>query len=522
MQTLAPEALIGLPTAQPETRLSQAQQPKTRPQQLPELPTPLQVQDQSPVPLLLQATQDSQTETAVRPPLAFSGKPGPVGIPPAFVVMEAFGALTQEAPNRATSANDQQLLVSGAGPKPSPLFEQPTPTDNSGHAQDETEREVPDPAPRPRLMVDFAPPVPDIKTAKSPATTFIPDQALEIKHPAAPAPTQPGRTVVPLRNQPGAEVPRSTGLLERLQQPIPRSPVELPKVVVGNFQKAAIPEPEPQVTAESSPALPDHLVSLAVNLLKQQPRPNSQPLRQEILQRLQSPELLPNQPAGVPATSVVLAQVEKIQVETLEETKPKQTEGPRTESEEVRPPLSLDAPTRPASVLSTPKETNGSTAQVPDATENIQRLARQQGRALIEKPRELDVHLRSERLGDVSAHLKINAGGHWTAHLQLRDAQVEQSVRQELNQISENRGLEGFTTSLSQDNQGGQGSFQGFSFQQEQQPRSHFGQGDLERRQRTYQGNSSSQASTFDESLPIEGVSSVHGTHASGGLNVRA
>lgn len=327
----------------------------------------------------------------------------------------------------------------------------------------------------------------------------------------APQPTQPRPQATPVRSQPTTT--RSPLLEARLQTPISAAPPQ-PKLVVANFQQVLVKAIEPAPPAEPTPALPEHLVNLAVNLLKQQQNPVNQPLRQEILQRLQSPES-----PSLPPTPVVLAQVEKMQFETLEEKPRRASEEPQSESVETAQVLSVDSPMQPATPSGAARP-QPSAIQVPDASEHIQRLARQQGKALIEKPRELEVHLHSERLGEVAAHVKVSPGGNWTAHLQVRDTQVEQSVRQELSQISETRGLEGFTTSLSQDSQ--QEQRQSFSFQHEQQQRQNFAQGDLERRQRTYQGKTSGQASTSGETLPIERVSSVHVTHASGGLNVRA
>lgn len=165
-----------------------------------------------------------------------------------------------------------------------------------------------------------------------------------------------------------------------------------------------------------------------------------------------------------------------------------------------------EAKDKPASLPETAEQVLHT--QLPDALEHAQRLARQQGQSLLEKPRELELHLHSQQLGDVAARLKVEAGGQWTAHVQLRDAQVEQSVRQELQQIQDTKGLEGFTTSLSQDSRDQHGPFQGFSFEH-QQPRSRSG----------FLQKKSPTPSTSDDTLPIARTSSVHGHH---GLNVRA
>ena len=146
--------------------------------------------------------------------------------------------------------------------------------------------------------------------------------------------------------------------------------------------------------------------------------------------------------------------------------------------------------------------------KVLDQVEHGQHLARLQGKALIDKPRELEVQLHSDKLGAVAARVKVEADGQWTAHVQLRDAEVERSVRQELVQIQETRGLEGFTTSLSQDQRDQRGTFQGFSFDQQQRGGQVLAQ------------KKSANPSTFSDPLPIERVSSANGN--SNGLNVRA
>ncbi|MFN8611108.1 MAG: hypothetical protein U0931_26430 [Vulcanimicrobiota bacterium] len=320
------------------------------------------------------------------------------------------------------------------------------------------------------------------------------------------------------------ELGRSPGLEQRLQQPLPAAEV-VAKVVVGNFQ-----QPERPPSESPLPFLPPQLATLAENLLRQQ-GPVNHPLHQEILQRLQAGQP-PAQPVPaasslatataspiLPDSSLVLAQAEKLYSDG-EKSQPDQPPAASDQPEFV--PL-CPAETQPQANSEKPLErSQGAPRPTPDATEHVQRLARQQGQALLEMPREVEMHVRSERLGDVAAHLKVNPGGSWTAHLEVRDAKVEHSLRQELGQISESRGLEGFSTSLSQDSRDHHGSSQGFSFDQNHQPRSSFGRGDLDRRQRTYQGKNSPQASTSGDLLPIEKASSVHGTHASGGLNVRA
>ena len=264
---------------------------------------------------------------------------------------------------------------------------------------------------------------------------------------------------------------------------------------------------------EASSDLPTLLKKLQIRELSNpeaQPEIRQRPMLAELMQRIQgasAPVLnLPKAPADAPTKQVVepllsLLAEKKLQFESDSET---DTDTPP----EAPNPLPTLLPQEPKSAADPEAAEPVIAANLPDQVEHNQRLARQQGQALKEKPRELELQLHSERLGEVAARLKVEAGGHWTAHVQLRDAQVEQSVRQELHQLQETRGLDGFTTSLSQDDRDQRGAFQGFSFEQ-QQPR---GQAGILQKK-------SLAPSTSVDPLPIARVSSVHGSSR---LNIRA
>lgn len=267
--------------------------------------------------------------------------------------------------------------------------------------------------------------------------------------------------------------------------------------------------PAPETTSD----LPTLLKKLQIRELSNpeaQPETRQRPMLAELMQRIQgAPAPVLNPPkalANTPTKQVVepllsLLAEKKSQFESDSET---DTDTPP----EAPNPLPTLLPQEPKSAADPEAAEPVLPVNLPDQVEHNQRLARQQGQALKEKPRELELQLHSERLGEVAARLKVEAGGHWTAHVQLRDAQVEQSVRQELHQLQETRGLNGFTTSLSQDDRDQRGAFQGFSFEQ-QQPRGQAG---------VLQKKSLSPSTSVDP-LPIARVSSVHGSSR---LNIRA
>lgn len=240
--------------------------------------------------------------------------------------------------------------------------------------------------------------------------------------------------------------------------------------------------------------------------------PAQRPLLVELMQRIQSAETGHTLAPSVRAVSEapVKSGLEPLMAQLSEKKGRSEREAeldPEAENPEGAPSL---APVF-AQARSDAPEVEESAAPVKelDQVEHAQQLARLQGKALIDKPRELEVHLHSHKLGEVAARVKVESDGQWSAHVQLRDAEVERNIRQELTQIQETRGLEGFTTSLSQDSRDPRGAFQGFAFDQ-QQSRTPFG----------LAPKKSVQPLTSADPSPIGKSSSVHGSPS--GLNVRA
>jgi hypothetical protein len=266
--------------------------------------------------------------------------------------------------------------------------------------------------------------------------------------------------------------------------------------------------------------LPTSFRDLTVREVTPQPQPqqaaappNQRPLLVELMQRIQAAET--GQPLARAVKTVSEAPVKsglEPLMALLSEKKSRNESASELDKEGESPEGLPSSPTHfsAQSPSDAPKvEETAAPVKVLDQVEHAQHLARLQGKALIDKPRELEVHLHSHKLGEVAARVKVESDGQWSAHVQLRDAEVERSVRQELVQIQETRGLEGFTTSLSQDSRDQRGSFQGFAFDQ-QQSRTPLG----------LAPKKSVQPLTSADASPIAESSSVHGSPS--GLNVRA
>ncbi|ODT77634.1 hypothetical protein ABS71_02460 [bacterium SCN 62-11] len=302
--------------------------------------------------------------------------------------------------------------------------------------------------------------------------------------------------------------------VQPLAQPAPAVTVEVTQPAMPVETKVGSRDYQPLLDGK----LPGTIRNLVVRELSGQTvqpveaAPAERPLLAELMQRIQAAE----QPVATVKVAVE-APVTKPGLEPLMAllSEKKTSSEPGSDSDSEREPESDQPAAAPAlpfahKTEATPESAPEHKAPVKliDQVEHGQHLARLQGKALVDKPRELEVQLHSEKLGAVAARVQVESGGQWTAHLQLRDAEVERSVRQELVQIQETRGLEGFTTSLSQDQRDQRGSFQGFSFEQQQRGPLGFPQ------------KKSANPSSFGDPLPIERVSSANGN--SNGLNVRA
>lgn len=297
-------------------------------------------------------------------------------------------------------------------------------------------------------------------------------------------------------------------------EPLPVSWVGLPGMVAA----------EPGVVPKDASALPTSFRDVTVREVavqaqtKAQPAaapPAQRPLLVELMQRIQAAET--GQPMAravkvVSGSSPVKPGLEPLMALLSEKKSHSESETESDHEGEVESPHGLPSPapfTAQAPTDAPKVEEAAAPVKVLDQVEHAQHLARLQGKALIDKPRELEVHLHSHKLGEVAARVKVESDGQWSAHVQLRDAEVERSVRQELVQIQETRGLEGFTTSLSQDSRDQRGSFQSFAFDQ-QQSRTPLG----------FAPKKSVQPLTSADPSPIAKSSSVHGSPS--GLNVRA